>query len=113
MNIHPSRHLDFARERRLESMAEAERLRVTREASRSSSQAVEPARDSQGTFRELAHRVDGGIDVALLWSARENRLAVTVFDRRVGQLLVLDAERDQALEVFYHPYAHARSHVAA
>jgi len=59
----------------------------------------------KASFRELAHRIDGGVDVRLLWSARENRLAVTVFDEHAGELVVLDAESDEALDVFYHPYA--------
>jgi hypothetical protein len=74
---------------------------------------MRPDQISYGTFRELAHRVDGGIDVTLLWSARENRLAVTVFDDHAGELLVLAAESDQALDFFYHPYAHAASPAAA
>jgi hypothetical protein len=37
-----------------------------------------------GVFRELAQRVEGGVKVTLLWSARENRLAVTVSDPRAG-----------------------------
>jgi hypothetical protein len=60
-----------------------------------------------GVFRELAQRVEGGVKVTLLWSARENRLAVTVSDPRAGEWFVLDAKNDNALEVFYHPYAHA------
>jgi hypothetical protein len=68
---------------------------------------------SSATFRELARRKESGLDVTLLWSARENRLAVTVFDERADELLVLDAETDEALEVFYHPYAHVASQGAA
>jgi hypothetical protein len=153
MNIHSSIHLDFARQRQRESIAQAERLplvqaaqgaapprlrlvarlrpfgrsvllwcktRGTGEPSRSSCEAdagEAPAERSdqisEATFRELAHRVDGGIDVTLLWSARENRLAVAVFDEHAGQLLVLDAESEKALDVFYHPHAHAASQAAA
>ena len=61
----------------------------------------------QTAFSELAHRADGGVDVTLLWSERENRLAVIVSDSRSGELFVLDAENDKALDLFYHPYAHA------
>jgi hypothetical protein len=74
---------------------------------------MRPDQISKATFRELAHRVDGGLDVRLLWSARENRLAVTVFDDHAGELLVLDAESDKALDVFYHPYVHAARREAA
>jgi hypothetical protein len=68
---------------------------------------------SGAAFRELAHRKESGLDVTLLWSARQNRLAVTVFDERSDELLVLDAESDEALDVFYHPYAHVASQGAA
>jgi hypothetical protein len=67
----------------------------------------------RGMFRELAQRVDSGVKVTLLWSAREDRLAVTVSDSRSGEWFVLDAENDNALEVFYHPYAHAALKAAA
>jgi hypothetical protein len=141
MNTHPSIHLDIARERQQGLIAQAERhclietpqraatlrlrlfgrmrlfgrsgepSRTAREADAWERPTMRPDQMSSTTFRELAHRVDGGIDVRLLWSARENRLAVTVFD--AGQLLVLDAEQDEALHVFYHPYAHAASQAAA
>jgi hypothetical protein len=62
---------------------------------------------ARATFRELAHRVDGGIEVTLLWCARENRLAVTVLDGQAQEVLVIDAESEKALDVFYHPYGHA------
>jgi hypothetical protein len=74
---------------------------------------MKPREIAKATFRELAHRRDGGIDVTLSWSARENRLAVIVFDERAGELLVLNAESERALDVFYHPYAHAGSQAAA
>jgi hypothetical protein len=64
-------------------------------------------------FRELAYRASEGLEVTLLWSARENRLAVTVRDSRSGEQFALDAQDDNALEVFYHPYAHAALQAAA
>jgi hypothetical protein len=58
-------------------------------------------------LRELAYRVDGGVEVTLLWDAHENGVAVTVSDMRSGDWFVLHPENDKALEVFYHPYAYA------
>src|SRR5262245_51565438 len=126
MNIHYFVHLDFARERELDSIARAERYNLEQAAlfrcpmldasGKSVSKdrpTAAPEAISRVTFRELAHRGDGGIDVTLLWSALENRLAVTVFDERVGELLVLDVEGDEALDVFYHPYASTASQAAA
>jgi YD repeat-containing protein len=63
--------------------------------------------DTVPADRELAHRIDGGVEVTLLWNEAERRLAVTVNDSRSGEWFVLDAESDNALDVFYHPYAHA------
>jgi hypothetical protein len=69
---------------------------------------MRPDENPRPPFRELAHRIDGGVDVTLLWSAGEDRLAVAVFDEHTGELFVLDAESDKALDVFYHPFAHDR-----
>lgn len=69
------------------------------------------ARDttSQRPFRELAQRTSGDVEVTLLWSAFDDRLAVTVSDSRSGEWFVLDAEADNALDVYYHPFAHITS----
>jgi hypothetical protein len=58
--------------------------------------------------RELAHRSNDGLDVALLWSKATDSLAVTVLDERSGTAfeLVVESGR-QALDVFRHPFAHA------
>ena len=58
--------------------------------------------------RELEHRTADGVEVALLWHAGGDVLSVVVSDTRVGEVfeLVLD-ERDNALDVFHHPYAYA------
>jgi Cyclic nucleotide-binding domain len=62
---------------------------------------------SRKAFRELVRRANGGLEVTLLWNELEDRLAVTVVDSGSGAWFVLDAESDNALDVFYHPYAHA------
>jgi hypothetical protein len=69
------------------------------------------ARDttSQRPFRELARRTSGDIEVTLLWSACDDRLAVTVSDSRTGAWFVLEAGVDDALDVYYHPFAHTTS----
>jgi len=59
-------------------------------------------------IRELDHRTADGVEVALLWDASRDFLSVVVSDTRAGEAfeLVLD-ERDDALDVFHHPYAYA------
>ena len=56
---------------------------------------------------ELAHRLDNGLDVALLWSRSTGRLVVQVTDLRTDEQFTLDAPRNRALDVFNHPFAYA------
>jgi hypothetical protein len=62
-----------------------------------------------GALTELAHRENDGIEVSLLWNERDDTLTVSVLDARTGEFFELDAPRDRALEVFYHPYSYAAS----
>jgi hypothetical protein len=57
--------------------------------------------------RELAHRETDGLEVLLFWHEATNELTVSVSDERTGAYFELDAGPDEALDVFYHPYAHA------
>ena len=56
---------------------------------------------------ELAQRSIDGLDVALLWDAQCDTLAVVVCDARTGNAFELAVERHEAFEVFHHPYAYA------
>jgi hypothetical protein len=56
---------------------------------------------------ELASRASNGIDVALLWNRRSDELRVCVTDAYTGVYFEVAAERDNALDVFNHPYAYA------
>jgi hypothetical protein len=69
--------------------------------------------DSEPGFRELAFRANAGLEVALLWSASEDQLLVSVSDSCSGERFVLDADKQNALDVFYHPYVHATFQAAA
>jgi hypothetical protein len=57
---------------------------------------------------ELATRETNGITVRLLWSRSANLVTVAVDDAASGDHfeLILD-ERERALDVFHHPFAHA------
>jgi hypothetical protein len=61
----------------------------------------------QATTRELAYRSNDGVEVALLWSPGEGRLTVVVVDTKADERFELEARHDNALEVFYHPFAYA------
>jgi hypothetical protein len=56
---------------------------------------------------ELASRASNGIEVALLWNSRADELRVCVNDTHSGVYFELAAKRDNALDVFHHPYAYA------
>jgi hypothetical protein len=58
-------------------------------------------------MRELDHRSSDDIEVTLLWSARTNRVFVSVLERRSEALFEFEVAPAQALEAFQHPYAYA------
>ena len=58
-------------------------------------------------YRELAYRVNDGVQVVLFWQQNTDDLTVAVSDERSGAYFELAAAPDQALDVFNHPYAHA------
>jgi hypothetical protein len=57
--------------------------------------------------RELAYRASDGLEVSLLWSEADDRLAVRVSDGRSGDSFELPVGEANPLHVFYHPYAYA------
>lgn len=62
-------------------------------------------------LHELCHRAHDGIDVRLLWRERDDRVIVTVADRKTGERFNIEVpEGEPALNVFHHPYAFAAWH---
>jgi hypothetical protein len=59
--------------------------------------------------RELAHRVNDGLEVTLFWHPANDGLTVSVSDWRRGAWFVIHPEACLALDVFYHPYSYAPS----
>src|SRR5262245_57019208 len=64
--------------------------------------------DPTGTLEELDFRENAGIAVSLLWHRSSGRLSVLVEDARLGKRFTLPARRDNARDVFDHPYAYAQ-----
>ncbi len=59
-----------------------------------------------GRPKELARRHDSdGIDVSLRWRRADGRLTVVITDQS-GHKVKLTARRDNALDVYYHPFAY-------
>ena len=62
-------------------------------------------------MRELDTRTSDGVQVALLWCEREDRLAVSVNDTRTGAAFLLEVrDGEKPLDVFHHPFAFAAWH---
>ena len=60
------------------------------------------------TARELAHRINDGIDVTLMWHPAEDRVTVTVIDIKAGEAFEIAVPQgERALDVFEHPFAYA------
>lgn len=57
--------------------------------------------------RELAYRLDAGVEVTLLWEPVGNELRVCVCDHPRGAYFELTPEPSRALDAFYHPYAYS------
>ena len=64
------------------------------------------------TIHELAFRTNDGLDVSLLWHSADDRVSVVVTDHKAGESFELGARRDNALEVFYHPFVYAVAEAA-
>ena len=65
------------------------------------------AGDATNPYRELAYRLNDGVEVVLFWQQNTDDLTVAVSDERRRAYFELAAAPDQALDVFNHPYAHA------
>ena len=60
-----------------------------------------------GSPEELATRSSDGVLVSLHWHREDDELVVSVEDTRTGERFRLPARPENALEVFYHPFAYA------
>ena len=63
--------------------------------------------------RELAHRVSGGMEITLYWSAADNSTSIEVWQPDSGETLAFAVPPERALDAFYHPFAHLALTVAA
>ena len=56
--------------------------------------------------RELARRVNGGIEVTLYWNTDDNSTSVEVWQPATEETLLFTVAQERALDAFYHPFAH-------
>ena len=60
--------------------------------------------------RELASRSSDDLEVTLWWDPRIDAVAVSVWDWKRDTHFELAADRDRALDVFYHPFSYTPRH---
>jgi hypothetical protein len=68
---------------------------------------LEPTAEAAG-LRELDHRSSDDVEVTLLWSARTNRVFVSVLELASEALFHFEVAPSEALEAFHHPFAYAQ-----
>jgi hypothetical protein len=56
--------------------------------------------------RELAFRVNDGLNVSLFWTEVGDILTVEVYDERVDEFFECEVPRSRALDAFRHPFAY-------
>jgi hypothetical protein len=72
---------------------------------------MKPESNTTTPIRELDCRESYGLEVRLLWSARDGRLWVSVDDAKGGDFFVVPVrDGERAADVFQHPFAYAASY---
>ena len=62
---------------------------------------------SQKPPKELAHRLNGGVEVTLFWHSEDDELSLSVADSASGDAFAFEVDSSTAVDAFYHPYAYA------
>jgi hypothetical protein len=63
--------------------------------------------------RELARRVNAGLEITLYWNVRDNTTTIEVHHTDTAETIAFPVPADQALDAFYHPFAHLPEQQAA
>ena len=63
--------------------------------------------------RELARRVNGGLEITLYWDVRENSTSIEVHHTDTAETIAFPVAADRALDAFHHPFAHLAGQEAA
>jgi hypothetical protein len=56
--------------------------------------------------RELARRVNGGLEITLYWDMRDNSTTIEVYHHETAETIAFPVAADRALDAFHHPFAH-------
>lgn len=92
MTVHPSIHLEIARDRLHDRLASAGCLAADK------CMSAPP--------RELAQRRSGTDKIQLHWHPESERVELSIHDLATGAGFYLEIAPDSAMDAFYHPYAY-------
>jgi hypothetical protein len=56
--------------------------------------------------RELARRVNGGLEITLYWNPADNGISIDVHEAATDETISFAVPGDRALEAFNHPFAY-------
>jgi hypothetical protein len=56
--------------------------------------------------RELARRVNGGLEITLFWDRRDNSTSIELYHAATDQTISFRVPPGRALDAFHHPFAH-------
>jgi hypothetical protein len=56
--------------------------------------------------RELAHRVNGGLEITLYWHTHDNSTSIDIHEVATEETISFTVPPEQALDAFHHPFAH-------
>jgi hypothetical protein len=63
--------------------------------------------------RELAQRVNAGLEITLYWNPRDNSTTIEVYQASTEETITFPVPTDRALDAFHYPFAHLTEHDAA
>jgi hypothetical protein len=61
--------------------------------------------------RELATRVNGGLEITLFWDRRDNSTSIDIRHATTGETISFRVPPGRALDAFHHPFAHLDNQV--
>ena len=56
--------------------------------------------------RELARRVNGGLEITLCWDGRDNSTSIDIRNASTDETTSFRVPPARALDAFHHPFAH-------
>jgi len=65
------------------------------------------------TRRELAQRVNDGLEITLYWHPFDNGTSIDVYATATEETISFPVPAERALDAFYHPFAHLAEQDAA